>query len=653
MITEIRNSLKGSGFKVVLWLMLLSMVAVFIPNLFKRGGEGYHATIATINGRHIELIEFERRMYQETERLNIFRQQLGIKADSILQALGIADPKTMAINSLIQEALLNEVADTLGLHISPEFIIQKLNDPSYIAEELSDVIPFYVVDQQGINVPMINRYLAQNKLSMQDFETQIEEKIKRNTVLSILGTTAYVSNRQLKDYFIHNYLKRDYTVVTFPFKEYLKKAQATSATEQDIAAYFEKEHKKYWTPEKRTGLIWKFSPKDYGITVSDNDIESYYTSHKSQFIETPLQVQVRKIVVNVDQDDEKKIAEAHKKAEKIKKELIENPKDFERLAREYSDDKKSAEKGGLIDYFKKGDKDPEFERMAFRLQNDGDISDIIPTRDGFEILQRVARKPAVYKPLESVKNTIKETVFNQKFKSQFTDDVAKILNQYNKEQREAALKEFATKNHATLEKIDSIKNDGSPLAEKLFKVKEGDWTSLMSDGKGILATVNSIDKSHKPELLSVKSQVEKDLYSAKALSLIKKDLDQAKDQNIDTLQKSYRSIVTKKTGLINMDDKEKLDDFAQEGIPISVFDSLDHTGAGTTLMHENNGYLIKVDHVESFDQELFEGNKNIIANLLYDEQKQLVQKGFIASLYRNATINLTKSMLNLKDENSL
>lgn len=41
MISEIRKSLKGSGFKVVLWITLLSMVVVFIPNLFKRGGEGY------------------------------------------------------------------------------------------------------------------------------------------------------------------------------------------------------------------------------------------------------------------------------------------------------------------------------------------------------------------------------------------------------------------------------------------------------------------------------------------------------------------------------------------------------------------------------------------------------------------------------------
>ena len=105
--------------------------------------------------------------------------------------------------------------------------------------------------------------------------------------------------------------------------------------------------------------------------------------------------------------------------------------------------------------------------------------------------------------------------------------------------------------------------------------------------------------------------------------------------------------------MITKDDKEKLKSFEKQGIPVSVFDSLDHIGENTTLIHENNGYLIKVEQVQEFDQKLFESNKNIIENLLYDEQKQMAQKGFIASLYRNATINLTKSMLNIKDENSL
>lgn len=653
MITEIRNSLKSGGFKIVLWIILLAMIVVYIPNIFKRGGEGHYAIIATINNKDINLMDFERRVHQENERVSLFRQQLGAQAESILHALGISDPKTMALNGLIQEALLSSVAEKLNLHISPDFITEKLNNPSYIMEELSDVIPYFVIDQQGINNAMVDRYLAQNRLSMQDFDAKIEDKIKRNIVLEIAGSTAYVTNQQMKDYFINNYLGKEYMIVTFPFSLYLKKAKTNILTEKERAEFFDKSRKTYWTPEKRSGSMWKFSPKDYGIEISNSDVESYYTSHKSQFLETPLQVQVRRILFKVANDDEKSVDEAQKKATKVKAELAKNSSDFERLAREYSDDKKSALKGGIIDFFKKGEMDSEFERVAFRLQNDGDVSDIIPTQEGLEIIQRVARKPATYKPLDAVKNNIKNLVNEQKFKTKFTDDVSKLLSKYSKEQLSTAIKEFAQSKHAQLEKIENITNDGTPLAEKLFKSKQDEWTSLMVQGNGVIATISSIEKSHKPEFESVKKQVEQDAYKDKALDLIKKDLDEAQNLNFDSIQQRYPGVSIKKTGMIKKDDKEKLSEFSKQGLPVSTFESLEGVGNTTTVMHENNGYLVKVTALESFNQDLYDGNKNIIAHILYDEQKQLAQRGFIASLYRNATINLTKELLTMKDENSL
>lgn len=651
MITEIRNSLKSSGFRVVLWIALLSFIVANI--MIKQPGRSIHQAIATINNQQISLIDFDRRLNQEKERINLFRQQFGFESDSILKALGFSDPQTMTMNSLIQEALLNDVAQKMKLHVGSDLVTQKLSDIHALAQELSDVVPFYIIDQNGINLTLLQRYLTQNHLSMQDFETKVEEKIKRNTVLEIIGSSAYVSGEEMKDYFIKNYLAREYTVVTFPFETALQKVKSTKLTDQDVADYFEKNNKKYWIPEKRSGSLWIFSPKEYGITVSQQDVESYYNAHKSQFIETPLQVQVRQIVFRVAHDDEKSVIDAQKKATAVKEELAKNPQNFEKIAREQSEDKKSASQGGLIDFFKKGQMDTEFERAAFRLQKDGDISDIVPTSQGFEIIQRVARKPATYRPLATVEHEIRETVYNQKFKTQFTDDVSKILSKNNKESLQKAVEEFAKNKHAKSEKIENIGNDGSPFAEKVFKTKQGEWSFLNSGNNGQLLTVSRIEKSHKPELVAVKKQVEQDVYLDKAHMLLQKDLDDMKNESIEVIKSKYPGLMVKKTGLIKSDDKEKLKQFAKEGIPVSTFKTLDSLDAQKTLIHENNGYLIKVNYMEPFNQEIFDGNKNTIANLLYDEQKQLAQRGFIASLYRNATINLTKEILTMKDEDSL
>ncbi len=651
MITEIRKQLKGTGFKIVLWITLASMIVVFIPNLFKRGGEGYHATLATINGRIIEFIDFERRALQETERLNLFRQQFGEQADIIFKSLGIADPKTMAINGLIQDTLLDEVADTLNIRVSPEFIQRKINDPSYVATDLAEVVPFYVIDQQGINMTLLNRYLSYNRLSMQQFEQHIEDQIKRNIVLAIADNSAYVSSKEVKNYFAQNFLGREYTIVTFPFDVYLKKVQKEPLPEQELATYFDKQQKNYFTPEIRNIQQWKFSPQSYGITVTDQDISNYYNAHKNRYVESPLQVQVRRILIKVNEIDEKTAAAAQEKALSIKKQLQQHPADFEKIARESSDDKASAPKGGLLDFFKKGQKDDSFEKAAFRLQNDNDISDVFSTNEGFEIIQRVARKPTTYKPLEQVSAEIKAAVKDQKFKTQFTEDVTKLLNK-PKDQLEKLMKEFVANKHASSEKL-SLKADGSPLAERVFKLKEGEWAYLISGNDGLVIMITAIEKRHKPEFAVVKKQVEADLYKEKAMALIKKDLEEAKNQPVDSIKSKYPGVTIQKTDLLKKDDNEKLNDLATKGVPVSVFDSITNEGHSTTIMHENNGYFISVGQVEPFKQESFDAHKDKIKALLYDEQKKIVQKGFIASLYRNATINLTKSLLNIQDENSL
>jgi parvulin-like peptidyl-prolyl isomerase len=653
MITKIRNNFKDSGSKFILWLMVISMIAFFIPNIFRRGGEGHLATIAQVNGKSIDLIDFERRVYHETERLNMFRMQFGAQADLYLKALGMDDPKTLALNSLIQESLLNGLVKALGIHISPDFIAAKLQDPSYIYEELSDIIPYAAIDQQGLNITLVNRYLAHNRLSMQDFEDMIEKKVERSLALSLVSNGAYVSNKALKDYYIQNYLAKEYSIVTFPLDVYTKRVQTQTTQDQDVSAFFEKEHKKYWTQEKRSGKQWKFLPKDYGIVVTQSDIESYYNHHKSQFIETPLQIQVRRILFKITGNDEKSALEAQKKAEMVRKDLESNPFQFEELARKNSDDKASAAQGGLLPIFKKGEMDDELERAAFRLQRDGDISGIVPTKDGLEIIQRVTRIPASYKSVAQVENTLKENVLIQKFKTQFAEDIAKIIGVQAKDKQKEAFQKLIHDKKAVQAAITDMANDGSPFAEKLFKTKLNDWFYLTSHDSGILATVESIQKSQKPDLQAVKKHVEQDMHSLNALAALQKDLDSAQSKTESELQKIYPFVTIKSTGFIKKDDKEKIQELAQGGIPVSAFESLNAVGDETSLVHGDKGYIIKLSASEPFNQDGFDARKGIIASLLYDEQKQLVQRGYVASLYRNATIKITESLVTLKDENSL
>jgi peptidyl-prolyl cis-trans isomerase SurA len=88
-------------------------------------------------------------------------------------------------------------------------------------------------------------------------------------------------------------------------------------------------------------------------------------------------------------DQDKKNAQA--KIEEIHSKLKGGQK-FEELAQQFSDDKQTSERGGLLQPFKGGRLPKEFEDAAFALQKNGDISGPVETPYGWHIIRRVDMK---------------------------------------------------------------------------------------------------------------------------------------------------------------------------------------------------------------------------------------------------------------------
>ncbi|MEM9679766.1 MAG: peptidylprolyl isomerase [Bacteroidota bacterium] len=84
-------------------------------------------------------------------------------------------------------------------------------------------------------------------------------------------------------------------------------------------------------------------------------------------------------------DPEQRINEIYKK--------LNQGEDFESLAKQFSDDKSSARKGGQLASFKSGQlSSVTFEDVAFELKGDGDISKPFKTQYGWHIVKRINKK---------------------------------------------------------------------------------------------------------------------------------------------------------------------------------------------------------------------------------------------------------------------
>ncbi len=69
---------------------------------------------------------------------------------------------------------------------------------------------------------------------------------------------------------------------------------------------------------------------------------------------------------------------------------VETGEDFETLARDYSEGP-SAEQGGDLGFFGRGDMDPDFEAAAYGIEEPGGVSDVVKSAFGLHIIQLLDR----------------------------------------------------------------------------------------------------------------------------------------------------------------------------------------------------------------------------------------------------------------------
>ncbi|UWD50484.1 peptidylprolyl isomerase [Clostridioides difficile] len=144
--------------------------------------------------------------------------------------------------------------------------------------------------------------------------------------------------------------------------------------------------------------------------VTDKDAQSYYDKNKSNY----LQVRASHILIKTVDDKGKQVsdskkAELKKQAEEILKKA-EAGEDFATLAKKYSEDS-SAESGGDLGFFGKGQMVESFEKAAFALKKGEISSKLVESDYGYHIIEKTDEK---YQPFEEVKSDLVSTLTSEK-----------------------------------------------------------------------------------------------------------------------------------------------------------------------------------------------------------------------------------------------
>ena len=143
---------------------------------------------------------------------------------------------------------------------------------------------------------------------------------------------------------------------------------------------------------------------------------------------------------------------------------------FEDLARQFSDDKPSAEKGGQLQWFGSSRMPIEFEKAAFALANNGDYSEPFTTNYGWHIVKRIDKKGLA--PFNDMKADLKQRIGkDSRTQAGRTSLIEKIKKENNFKENPISKKEF-------LKTIDTTVYQGKWEAKKAEKLGNKELFSL-------------------------------------------------------------------------------------------------------------------------------------------------------------------------------
>jgi|GEM_PF-1170732 len=649
MIFLFRKEIKK--WNTVWWVVLASLalsggaMAFFLKNPSTKDS----VVVACVDGKKVSLKDFHQVYAGTKSKIDDMARYFGMSADRVAQMFGVQNMEEDSLQSCIQNELLNKVACDFNIDLHPK----------YFVEQLGKSVSSSVVDQTGrINMTAYQNYLSRLHMTVSDFEKSREAEFKRNLIMEFTVGSGYITNVEARDLFEYKNAKKSFSIAVFTVDQFEKEAKKKTASKEQLKSFFKENKEHYREQEKKKSQYWVLSPEDYSkkIVVDDQMLKTFYERNKASLYRIPPKVQVRTIVVRLPEDaSPDSVISAERKINLYAKEIKENPEKFASIAKKYSEDKETATKGGLLDFFKRGTHDPELERVAFLvLKKNGEISNVIKTKRGFEIVKLEDRISASEKPLEDVKDEIEKTLKSRKALTSLKGDLEVIVRKSRSD--ENAINDFVKENKLKATQTDWLTADQGTgyeieavLVQRVFSEdkRSKKYGYFVHQGKHVLYVINDVQKSFIPKFEKAEKEIAKDYYSEQGEKTMEEAIQQARVKVLDGVdfkkvcdEFGVKLVTTKK-----VKSDESIDEFKDIESLSKKAHGISDVKQVLVYQHEKDAYLIQLVNKEAGSQDEYAKNKELLVKDHEVSKKQLYFEAFIASLRRNAKIEIYKNMV--------
>ena len=500
------------GYRILLGAVVLvlggSMLLYLVPQS-PVSGEVSTDTVAKVGDESVTVQDVRQQLSQIEQRNPNMKPLEALYAQQIL-------------NQLVFEKEIEYEAKRLGIVVTDQ--------------ERADRIRQYVPTAfNGGTFVGMDRYAAEvqarYQLTVPVFEELIRKDLLQERFRKLVTDGISVGPAELQDEFRYKNekVKLDYALIKPEDLE-----AKISPDDAEIRVAYEKNKSKYQVPERR---VVRYALVDtnqlrQNVQVSDDMLKLQYQANIQQY-QVPNRVHVEHILfMTVGKTTDAEIEEVRNKAEDVLKQVKKGGK-FEDLAKKYSEDPGSKDKGGDLGWITQGQTVPEFEKSAFSLPV-GQVSDLVKTQYGFHIIKVLEKETAHTTPFEQVKETLRpRLVLDQveKLASSTADQLSSAIRQSNK----ISLDDLAKQYHLTVGETRPV-TATDPLLElanskeakdAIFQLKLGELNPPIRTDRGyVVLSVKSIQPAHPGSLDEVRDRVITDLKREKSTELAKSKADE-------------------------------------------------------------------------------------------------------------------------------
>lgn len=494
MMQVIRDKAQG----IVAWVIV--GIVAFVLCFWGVSGyisDGSNPVLAKVNGHVITAAEVDD-IYNRWLRFNSSQPGFDpskVNADMVKQQI---------VMSLAQQAgFLNSLRRD-GLQVSEAMVLETIKNKAEFQKDGKFSIEAY------------KQLLAQLDIPESEFERLVRDELLVNQIQLAILMSSFSTQQQTEQAIALRNQKRNFGYTVIPVSKYLNTAKVDDAA---VENYYQQHKLDFVVPEKVQLEYVELSLDDVmrNLSVSDEKLREYYQANIQSFSEPKL-VHVRHIMITATKDSAAdKDGSALKEIDAVYAKLQQGAS-FTDLAKEYSEDKESAVKGGDLGWVNKND---DYPTEVFSLQNKGDYTNPVQSNYGWHIFQLVDSKGGNAKSFAAVKDTVM-----QRYKREMAETL------FSKQGDEMAT--LAFENPTSLAAVSDKLN--LPIKTTGYFTKDGD--AGIAESPNVLKAAFSDDvfkEKHNSDLVRLND----DTYVVLRI----KDIQPAHEQSIETVQPQIRKIL--------------------------------------------------------------------------------------------------------------